>query len=74
MVWLIKAAFLSTYFHFRGKISKGCRYALYVLTALVAISFVVITLMMFLICRPLERAWFVPFTSTISTSAHLTGE
>lgn len=60
VVWLIKAAFLSTYFHFREKISKRCRYALYVLTALVAISFVVITLMMFLICLPLERTWFVP--------------
>ncbi|KAF8250782.1 hypothetical protein K440DRAFT_131419 [Wilcoxina mikolae CBS 423.85] len=57
MVWLIKAAFLSTYFHFREKITKTCKTALYILTFLVAASFIIITLVMILTCLPIERAW-----------------
>jgi hypothetical protein len=57
MVWLIKAAFLSMYFHFREKISKACKTALYILTFLVVLTFVVITLMMLLTCLPINRAW-----------------
>lgn len=57
IVWLIKAAFLSIYFHFRQKMTRACKTALYVLTALVVVSFLVITLMMFVTCLPVERAW-----------------
>ncbi|KAA8910262.1 hypothetical protein FN846DRAFT_553966 [Sphaerosporella brunnea] len=57
IVWLIKAAFLSTFWHFSQKITRKCKIALYILTALVIATFILITLTMFLTCLPIQRAW-----------------
>jgi hypothetical protein len=56
-VWLIKTAFLLTFWHFAQKITRRCKIALYILTALVVATFIMITLTMFLTCLPIQRAW-----------------
>ena len=57
IVWLIKAAFISTYFHFRHKMKWSCKMALYIITACVVGTFLTVTLMMFVTCLPLHRIW-----------------
>ncbi|KAI5802089.1 hypothetical protein FPQ18DRAFT_312966 [Pyronema domesticum] len=59
MIWLIKTAFLTTYFHFRATIRPILKRILYLLTLFVILTFITVILVMLLTCRPLSRAWSI---------------
>ena len=61
-LWMVKVAFISTYFGVAINISKWLRYPLYTMMAIVFASYIVIVLTSVFSCRSFSVNWLVNLT------------